>query len=58
MIGVVTAITKKSPVTDHARKPSDELRSSAMVGSDAETMVIDDVNTTTVVTTVIRTRFA
>ena len=56
MIGVATAIARNRPVTAHERKPSVESRSAAIVGSDADTIVIDDVNTITPASTVASTR--
>lgn len=45
-MGVHTAITRNNPVTAQLSNDSVVSRSVAIVGSDAETIVIDDVNTT------------
>ena len=54
--GVVTLITRNSPVTAHDSTASVEFRSSAIVGRDADTMVIDEENTSTHDNTVPSTR--
>ena len=45
MTGVPTAIARNRPVTPQLSRASVESRSSAIVGSDADTMVIDELNT-------------
>src|SRR5690606_17747645 len=55
-IGVPTAIIKNRPVTDKLRNDAVESRSSAIVGSDADTIVIDDENTMIAARIVIRRR--
>ena len=56
MTGVPTAIARNSPVTPQLSRASEESRSSAIVGSDAETMVIDELNTMIAARTTISSR--
>ncbi len=53
---MATAITRNKPVTLQLRNDSEESRSSAIVGNEAETIVIDEENTVTAAMTVSNNR--